>query len=307
MEKEELTTIEKTSFIDPGTLLKNSWVVYKENWARYIFLSVLPYLSVVVYALIAVFFVIAGVLLSSSHNYNALILLISIGVILTIIYFTVTFSIGSVALISLVHSRGRLSIKESLQKGWHVLWQYWWVTFLGSLLISGGFFLFLIPGIIFSIWFIFAVYIFVIDGTKGMNAILKSREYVRGHWWGVLGRILLVSILVYLVTYVPQVIFHLLDADALGSLIQVVISFAIAPFTVIFTVLMYDDLKKSRPDVATMNHTGKWLYIGFSVLGFVVFLAILFFGAWIGWGFFQEYQMHQSIPKQEIEGLPNFT
>jgi len=50
--------------------------------------------------------------------------------------------------------------------------------FLGT----GGFLFLIIPGIIFLVWFIFAQFIIFAEDDRGMNAILKSKEYVRGKW-----------------------------------------------------------------------------------------------------------------------------
>lgn len=52
----------------------------------------------------------------------------------------------------------------------------------------GGLILFIVPGIIFSIWFAFASTIVVIEQTRIFEALSRSRALVQGRFWSILWR-----------------------------------------------------------------------------------------------------------------------
>ena len=83
--------------------------------------------------------------------------------------------IGLWAQVSLIFAiQGReqkTGVIESFRKGWHKILSFVWVSILAGFLILGGFGLFIIPGIIFSIWFIFSTYVLVAEDKNGMQAI----------------------------------------------------------------------------------------------------------------------------------------
>lgn len=118
-----------------------------------------------------------------------------------------------------------------------------WLGILFGIILTGAYFLFLIPGIIFTIWFFFAVFILIAEDVRGMNALLKSKEYVRGQWWGVFGRLFLVWFLSLLVSLIPMI----------G---QILFLFVMAPFAAIYSVLLYEELKASKPAM-TFSPTSK--------------------------------------------------
>jgi hypothetical protein len=277
MEEKKVQAVQaKAGLIDPGTLLKDSWEVFKLKWKKLLLLSLLPYLSLIPFILVALLFIGGGIALWASHSYVGVILIAAIGIVLAVAYFSIAFSIGGVAMVYLILERGKqVSIKEALRKGWSLLWQYWIVGFLVGFIVVGGTFLFVIPGVIFSMWFIFAAYILVAEGTKGMDALMKSREYVRGYWWGVFGRYLLLVLLTYIAIAVGFGLTSLLKQAVLGQVLQYIISFTITPFTIIYFILMYENLKKIRPEVAASNPKGSWVYLTIGAFGFVLFVALL--------------------------------
>ena len=61
--------------------------------------------------------------------------------------------------------------------------------FFLNFLLGGAYALFIIPGIIFQVWFSLSVIVLIAEGRSGTEALLASREYVRGHDWAVFSRI----------------------------------------------------------------------------------------------------------------------
>ena len=54
------------------------------------------------------------------------------------------------------------------------IWQFFWISLLRGWAVLGGLILFIIPGIIFSIWFSLSLYILVAEGLKGTSAIKQN-------------------------------------------------------------------------------------------------------------------------------------
>ena len=129
----------------------------------------------------------------------------------------------------------QLAFGEALEKGNEIILPLLWIGFLTGFIICGGFILFVIPGIIFMVWFFFAQFILVKEDVHGMNALLKSREYVRGEWFNVALRLLLIWAASVLVGIIP-----------LAGPILCIVFF---PFTMIFHYLIYRDLREMKGDV----------------------------------------------------------
>jgi len=61
---------------------------------------------------------------------------------------------------------------------------YLWVFFLLNIIIAGGFFLFIIPGVLFSVWFSLALFVLIFEERRGFNALFRSKHLVSGKFWG---------------------------------------------------------------------------------------------------------------------------
>jgi hypothetical protein len=155
-----------------------------------------------------------------------------------------------------------LNLKEALERGKGVILPLAWVSFLTGLIVCGGYILLIVPGIIFSIWFFFAQFVLVKEDVRGMEALLKSREYVRGQWFDVAIRLLLIWGLSVIVGAIPLA----------GPLLSIVF----IPYVVIFHYLIYRDLRQCKGDVPYSCGTGdKLLWPGVALIGLVIVPAIL--------------------------------
>lgn len=150
-----------------------------------------------------------------------------------------------------------IAMKDAFEKGWHKVWSFIWIFTLLGYIIGGGFLLFIIPGIIFSIWFFFSQYILAVEDVRGMNALLKSKEYVKGYWFDVFLRFLLIWIISSAISLVPF----------LGPFL----SFFFFPFAMIFYYQIFEDLRSVKGDIqycASSNEKIKW--IGIATAGYLI-------------------------------------
>jgi hypothetical protein len=239
---------------DIGKLFEDSWAVYKERFATLFILHLLSvaFLLGPVLAL-ALLGMTAGVMGEEMITIGA-----GAGAALGALIGSVAMFIPLAGLIAAIGDRG-LGVKDSLKAGYGRLWSFLWLMGLAWLLITGGLLLFLVPGLIFAIWFLPAQFIVILEQDRGMSAVMKSRQYVRGRFWDVLGRLLLIMLLYGTANALPG-----------GGLL-------FAPFMYIMLYLMYTDLRdeKSRAGAkATGTRERLWVIIP-AILGFLILAALM--------------------------------
>lgn len=256
---------EQAKVISIGDLFRESWSLYRERIGLLTKIILLP-----------VAFIVTGDLwglLTPDNWFGGL--LIFIGTIISVLsYLALVFALTK-----------KTSFSESYRLALRRIWSYGWLTVLSGFVILGGFFMLVIPGIVFSIWFMFAIYVFAIEGDKGMNALLKSREYVRGYWWPVFGRQIVFVLAVLAVALVASFIgLALTGGDKAGSdIIGDLLTLVVAPLIAAYLYVLYGSLKSLKPEVAKKPPQGPRGFFYFSavwgVLGIIVLMVLFTIGA----------------------------
>ncbi len=152
------------------------------------------------------------------------------------------------------------SIATELQEAKVIFWPAIGVSILTALAFLGGFLLLIVPGIIFGVWFAFAVYATVIDHHAPMQAMQESKKLVDGRWWPVFLRLLIPSltfaIIIVVVRYILELplIYVLEHTDPrtllfvtwgmLAELMTSLIALLLAPLTTAVPTILYLELKK---------------------------------------------------------------
>jgi hypothetical protein len=152
---------------------------------------------------------------------------------------------------------------------------------LTVLAVIGGFILFIIPGFIVLVTLYFSQYIYVVEGKRGMSALVRSRALVKGHWFEVLKKIVgltayffvpvfFVSLLVGMVSGV-----YPLDQYVLAG--EMLLQVAAAFFTVMSMQVMfrlYRELATRVPDEPSKKGV-HFIYWGLAVMGLITIPALL--------------------------------
>jgi hypothetical protein len=256
LKEKELRSIEE--------LFKDSWELFKY---RFITLLSLYLLSILLPCLCLGIFILVAYSLSVFFPVNKNIMIAGGALVGMIPGFLVMFW-GLAAFTCAVVDKP-LGIRDALRKGWQRMGSFMWLYSLMSFIITGGFLLLIIPGVIFTVWFIFAQFIIVSESDKGMNAILKSKEYVSEKWFDIFLRLLVIWLVAGGIGVIP--------------IIGPIISIVFFPFTMIFLYLTYEDLKALKGDGMVYPHSSgeKFKWVGIGTLGYVVlpFLIFAFLGA----------------------------
>jgi len=130
-----------------------------------------------------------------------------------------------------------LEVKQTLSQAWEKVGSYFGASLLAGLVVTLGFILLIIPGIIFSVWFGFAT-LFVVLGNLGpMDALKKSKSLVSGYFWPVVGRLLLFVLLGALVSIVLNLI------PVIGPIARILL---VSPFFMLLHILLFRDLERVK-------------------------------------------------------------
>lgn len=143
--------------------------------------------------------------LSESLNIN---LASGINIAINILYFAIYLftSLAGILAVKKVVDRGAINFKETYASAFKNFWKYFLISVLVFLTSLGGFVLLIIPGVIFSTWFAFSIYVFV-DQKLGVKASMsKSRSLVKGRFWAILGRLVVFGIITGFLGYAVSVV-----------------------------------------------------------------------------------------------------
>jgi len=164
-----------------------------------------------------------------------------------------------------------LDMKSALKRGWSRVWAFAWVFSLAGFIVTGGFLLLVVPGIIFSVWFFLSQFVLAVEDERGMRALLKSKAYLQGNFFEVLFRLFIIWLLSSAIGMVP----------ILGA----VLSLLFVPYMMIYGWLIYDDLRPKSGDFPfTCTTAEKATWLGIGALGFLIVpLSMLLLGlGWLG-------------------------
>lgn len=248
-----------------GGLFKDSWEIYLRRVGVLMGLYLLSILLMLVP--VGVFAMIGGA--ASLAIPGIRIPLLVAGILTGLVLGSIALFWGLAALVFAVADQN-LGIKAALQKGSTRIWAFLWVFALTGFIVTGGFMLFFVPGVIFSVWFFLTQFVLAAEDERGMRALLKSRAYIQGRFIEVFLRLLLVWIVSVALGMIP----------ILGG----ILSLLFVPFMMIYSWLIYDDLRPKAGHVSfscTTADKTTWLVIG--ALGYVIPLIFLMLAVvWLG-------------------------
>jgi hypothetical protein len=155
---------------------------------------------------------------------------------------TILSVMATVAIINAL-ARGT-NVAASYRVGLKLFWPALWISILNIVALIGGFVLLIVPGLILTFSLIFAVYVLVVEDKRGMQALEQSRKYVKGYWWAVVGRMVLVGLIFFaaiLIIYMPML---LLLGTATGGVVYFVLLVCFTAFSAAYSYEMYENLRR---------------------------------------------------------------
>jgi hypothetical protein len=249
----------QSNVLFPGVedLLRDAFNIYRSRFWTIISLSfIIPTL-------------ISGVLAFIMPAIMALIPSPIISIIIFLVIFIVSIIVlikSMVALVFSIVTPQPMGISEAFRVSKGSTSSYFWIGLLTSLVIMGGFAMLIVPGLIFIIWFGLSQFVFVMEGHKGLNALLRSKEYVAGNWWRVFWRMLSIVIIFVLISLSINFSIGSISESA-AEIVSWLVSSLLSPLWFIYIFSLYKALRAERPELISRPVGGG--------KGFLVFSAIL--------------------------------
>ena len=238
------------ALIPVGQLFADSWDLYKQRLLVLLTLFAIPYV-----------FLLIGQLLSAAGN-------TILGSILMLI--CILFLIPTVAAVVFSISKGT-GVFDSFRQGIRLFFPLLWVGILLEFVAMGGVIMFIIPALMMMIWFSLSIFTLVIENKRGLNALLQSHEYVRGYWWAIFGRLLLVYAIIFVPIFVLQLLVSLALGKTAGTIAYFLLTILLTPFSLAYCYKIYKSLTTLKPTLATTTPTsGRGFLIASGILGLLI-------------------------------------
>ncbi len=219
-----------------GKILSESWKRFTENLRLILIIALIVYLPINI--------ILSFVTLEETvWNFYALVIQLLKGLIGIIATMAIAYAIKSKI------DKKSISIGEALRKSLSK-----WGAAIGTNIILGIFLLgltllLIVPGIIYSVYWIFVTFVVILNDKSGKDALDYSKKIVKGRWLTVAGYSIVFGVLGFLLAFVGGIFFwflpeHFLTSIATDTLIDLLVSF----FTVVLTIFFinFDSTKNKN-------------------------------------------------------------
>ncbi|PKM79803.1 MAG: hypothetical protein CVU89_16420 [Firmicutes bacterium HGW-Firmicutes-14] len=227
----------RTEFVPMGLgeLLDRSLELFKNNFVKFYIITLLGYLPILLMIIIAI---ISGLLSGSSSDAFPAILGITTVVLFIPMILGIVISKGGLIKAASDGFLGREIIPgDCLRLGLKKSFAYMVAGFLAGLAATFGYLFFLIPGIIFTAWFLLIGPVTILEDSGYASALGRSRQLVKGKFWRTWGFIIVIGFLGYaLIGAISQVLSFI---PVVGQLAGFFVQIAIVPFQTIAATLYY--------------------------------------------------------------------
>lgn len=216
-----------------SSLFNDAWNLYKERWSVLLEIVLLPALVVIL---------------------GSVILVIDLGTLfrvfggVVIIVGWIAFVYSVLPVIYSVHHGTGVDASYKATIGW--LWSYVWVAILQILAFVGASFMLIIPGIWMGIALALTSYAFVIEGRRGIDALRQSKDYIKGYWWAVLGRTLLLSLVYIVASIIVRIPITIVAGPVAGAFVSALLVVFFVPFSAIYSYMIFQNLRTLKPALA---------------------------------------------------------
>jgi len=243
-------------------IIVQSFSLYKNNWKKFISYLGLFFATTLIFSLFSVWLV-------QFDNSEKIIFntgfFIFCFIALAVSVFSTWISITFTRLIAKLSNNeiADADVKQNLSATVRLIIPVFILSIIVGLIIFGGLLLFIIPGIIFGVWYAFAMYEIVLNDKKIKESLHNSKLLVKGRWWSVVWRLLAPTIVFTFITLMLNYILVLplgiisrlvtLDPNSfwmvtLDSTLQIassIISVLILPLTITAPTILYLELRKT--------------------------------------------------------------
>ncbi len=235
----------ETKLIDVFDIIKNGWNLYLENFHK---------VSVPIFVTLGTS---AAVILIEYFLPGSLFLFLFATALM--IFINMWMVITQILLVNKIYLKQPADLETAASLGFSKIPSYLLIVILNFIIILIGLVLLIIPGLIFTVWYQFSIYITLLDKDdhKGVAALKASKQLVDGRWWPTFSRLILPPLFICLILApIAVALIYMLtlggyDATDYNSLlifrsVSSFISLLFAPLFIAFVIILYYNLKETK-------------------------------------------------------------
>ena len=246
--------------IGAGALLSGTW---KEFQLRFMLIAAIMSVPVVLYFIAGV-----GVGMLSQlglFRYSMVAIICQLAGVIFLI-------LATIGIIKQIQSNWTLTVGDTYKVARPYFWPLIWASLLSGLAVIGGTLLLLIPGIMLVIILSFSRVAVVLDEGRGIASLMRSKELVRGVWWGVFMRLIILDVLCLIAVIILSLI----------PVVGTALSLFTWPFSMIYVVRLYSALKELKGHTALpADKGGKGFLLVALILGFIAVPVLIVSMVWM--------------------------
>lgn len=228
------------------SLFVRSWRNYTGNFRKYMILMgiyVLPFLTI---ELISSLLKAADYLLEANPVFLMVVkAILFVLMLIAVIFGVVIFFSSQAAIYILVQDqKSKKSIFDLMSKGKDSAWDYFILSIWLFIFVFLWTLLFIVPGLVFMIYYSVAFWPLFAEAKKGRDAIKRSKHLVRGNWWAVFWRFFLLTFIVWAILLFPVVFMRTNEALNNWRAISNLVNIVLTPLFIAYSYYIYKDLLK---------------------------------------------------------------
>ena len=234
-----------------GDLIKNSLAIYRQIFWKFLGLGLLPILGALPLSFIVVIFFLK---LNGASGVSPLTIILGIlclaGLFL-VIYIGLASQAGLIILLrNFSANRMDEKFKQTFQEARTYVGAYFFVSFLAGILVLLWSLLFIIPGIIYGVFYCLAAFALILENHRSMAALKRSQELIKGYWWAVVLRYLAVGLITLVAFWVLSMPLAAFTKDSIiyngWSFIINIFNFLVGQVYLIYSYLIFKDLVRIK-------------------------------------------------------------
>lgn len=279
------TESEQMSIPSFGVLLQESWDLLVQKIKPLVIVTLLPLAAVILLSLIIIFLT-ATVLtpfglgglgkVISSGKVSPDLLAILPGVITALLGASFIFLAVIVVLSILMQVASikiideEITFKNAVRSSFKYIPRMVLAAILIGLIVGGGLFLFVIPGIVLAFYLIFVPYEIILGNQRVTDAIRNSITLVKSHAQDIFSKMLFLFIVTALINYSFKIL--LLSGSATPALIVNLVGYLVGLFSMTYIFKLYQSVKASAAQLNPAPSPAKlrWFLL-VSLLGWIMF------------------------------------
>lgn len=239
---------------DIGDLFSESWHYFKKSLLHIFVFNVIGWaINIALIVGFVIFLTASGVGVFSMFKSNTvpdftilgpvLTLVVIIGIIFLLLFMLINVFIQVGTILSIKHSQDKTPFGELFHKSFAFVLPVYVLSLITSFFTLGGFFVFIIPCLLFGFFFMFTTYIYVTtDNPSILGSFRRSMALVTSHFWGLLGRMLLWTVIVVVIAIILNLLFK---DNAAGSFLSFIVQTVLGWFGVAYGYVLFIHADKS--------------------------------------------------------------